>query len=573
MSTFITSTRRAESTSTTTRKRESTSTTHSTTHTTTYTTTHSTSSDAPESTTREPQPSSIEFDSATPTPSPTDPRDDSPSSTVPSLTPSATCSSNRDCSGDKKCSRGTCTTLVEAAPFGLVGDSSSEPTTKLSTASAIGVGLGIIGVFLLLIGVGAWLWRRRGRRPPPKDPVQRPMPSRSRSASSATDQKTLVASLPNSPQQADFRVQQAITPAFFAKLAETSNARRPEAADTEKYAHEQISAVDFGQQKSLPNEKSLPIPPSNMPLPPPPTKDVRYAINVNINKSMIFEDLSFNTATPRDSGSSRDRMPKYRFEEYLPPIAKTPQLSISETRSRTRTSDYELEPYPRKLTAREVDSSSDEEDDDDETRLRRKSTMKTIQSKPPQLPAPQLPPPSPSFSMKSYFNSYDWYQDIIGTENPTFDNRASKTPTIPDRSPARTPTRKSFAFALSANPPDTDSSLWPPPLSPMSPQAPPSLLHLHPSTAASPKSSQFTLSPTVYTMPSKPPKAQPMRASLMSTKARASLKSSTTRQSHVSRSWLPDDGLYLPEEGTHDSFQVYRRRFSDDSRPSSYTPF
>jgi hypothetical protein len=32
--------------------------------------------------------------------------------------------------------------------------------------------------------------------------------------------------------------------------------------------------------------------------------------------------------------------------------------------------------------------------------------------------------------------------------------------------------------------------------------------------------------------------------------------------------------LYLPEEGTHDSYMIFNKsHFSDDSRPTSYSPF
>jgi len=251
----------------------------------------------------------------------------------------------------------------------------------------------------------------------------------------------------------------------------------------------------------------------------------------------------------------------------LPPVARTPPLSITQTNPRQRASEYEMEPYPRKDTASEVASSTDVQKDE-ETQLRRNKTLKKLESNPPQLPLPEIPP-SPSLS----FQSYDWYQDIIDNEQVNPDDPTSRTPTpsIPERSPARTPTKATFGAALSSNPPDIEPLSLRQPLSPMAPSslAASSLLHpsaaalLNPATLSSPTAANFRLSPTVYTMPSRPPKAQPLRASLQST---------TTQKTHMSRSWLPDDGLYLPEEGTHDSYMMFKRQLSDASRPTTYSP-
>ncbi|KAF2033079.1 hypothetical protein EK21DRAFT_109215 [Setomelanomma holmii] len=538
-----------------------------------------TSEDVPEPTSIEPQFSFIDLDTVAPTPSPT--IDDSQTSaTLSSVSSGPTCAADGDCASDKTCVKGRCTSPIDSAPLG--GGSSLEPTSKLSTGAAVGVGLGVVAVILLLIGFSAWFWRRRGRRLAGNS-IEALANNRHRSASNATDQKTLVASVPNSPQNAGFRGQHdQMPPEFFAKVTEANSILNNTGVGMEKYAHErQESSNTLSHQRSMSTDKSLPPPPTDMPLPPPPVEEKRYAINVNINKSMIFDDVMSAVAPLRDSDtdstSTRERMPRYRFEEYLPPVATTPHLSISQKPASQRTSDYEMEQLPRRRGSSDTGSTSGNGDDDAET-LSRKKTLKKLESKPPQLPMPDLPPPSPSFSFHSY--TYDWYQDIIGTnEQVNGDDPTSRpvsrtpTPSLPERNPARAPTRATFGAALSSNPPDMDTSLIPPPLSSGGPNSPNKTSHLHPKTAAvrnsmaqpSPTATSFRLSPTVYTMPSRPPKVQPMRASLQST---------TTQKTHMSRSWLPDDGLYLPEEGTHDSYTMFQkqRRLSDASRPTSYSP-
>ena len=97
---------------------------------------------------------------------------------------------------------------------------------------------------------------------------------------------------------------------------------------------------------------------------------------------------------------------------------------------------------------------------------------------------------------------------------------------------------------------------------------------MHPSSAAlpSPTSPNFRLSPTVYTPPSRQSPPIPPTAPLRSS-ARASTQSTMTRATHDSRSWLPDDGLYLAEEG--DEYAEYKtyHRPSEDSRPTSYLSY
>jgi hypothetical protein len=524
----------------------------------TPTTSSTSSKETSESTTRVQHTSSIQLDIDSLIPSATsqDLLDNATSTTTSSSTSSNTCSLGSDCASGAR--------ILDADPFGSGGGSSLAPVTHMSTGSAIGIGLGLLSFIILIFGFLIWLSRRRGRKPL-HDPVEAPTFNRTRSASSATDQKTLVASLPNSPLHDQFREQhEQMMTASFAQLVNSNKIVTPNPSEKERLAEEgRASTSDPNHQRSGSTEKSLPLPPNDMPLPPPPpTEEKRYAINVNINKSMIFDDMvpimaHDRTPSPRDSTTSRDRMPKYRFEEYLPPVAKTPPISLPASK---RTSEIELKPYPRKDSS-SAGSISDGEGEK-ETALRRKNTLKKLESKAPQLPLPDLlPPPSPSFS----FKSYDWYQDIIGTEQTNMEDTiiGITTPAVPDRNPARTPTKATFGAALSSNPPDIDYSLMPQPLSPSTQHFGAS--HLHPNTAlASPTNANFRLSPTVYTMPSRPPKAQPMRASL---------RSAMTQSTHMSRSWLPDDGLYLPEEGTHDSYRIFNKsHFSDDSRPTSYTP-
>jgi hypothetical protein len=282
---------------------------------------------------------------------------------------------------------------------------------------------------------------------------------------------------------------------------------------------------------------------------------------------MIFDDDMVNTIsslrgndTPRDAGTPRDRTPRYRFEEYIPPVVQPPPISISRASSTSqRGSEYELGQYPNKRSSAGTVSTTDDSSKTD--------------SGPPspklgplaKLELPELPPPSPSFS----FRSYDWYQDIIG-DQPSAE---PPTPTVPSRNPARTST-----LTTSSQPPsfsiqetDVDSSLVPEPLSPSKSAAPG--LHLHPDSAAlpSPTNPNFRLPPTVYTMPSRPiispiPPVAPLRSS-----ARMSVLSNMTRTTHNSRSWLPDEGLYLAEEDEPDTFTNFRRP-SDASRPTSYSP-
>jgi hypothetical protein len=500
------------------------------------------------------------------------------SNTLPTTSTSAgttdTCSTDSDCANNKTCSNGKCLSMNDAAPL---GGSGSQWTSQMTPGAAIGISLGVLAFVGLMIGVGYWYWRIRSTRPP-KSSVEAPAhtrnTNRNRSASNATDAKTLVASLPNSPQNARFTPRQsmAIPPAFFAKALESHPVRElPRQAPP--------GSPDDANARQSP-EKALPVPPSTEnPLPPPPKEPTRYAVNVNINKSMIFDDEMVNAVsslrgndTPRSSGTPRDRT-QYRFEEYVPPSANPPPISITRAPSSTkRNSEYELGQYPNKRSS--ADTVSVRSDDDSKGGSAPSSpileTLTKLESKAPMLPL--YPPPSPSFS----FRSYDWYQDIIGPEQA---NAEPASPTVPSRNPARTPTQATFpkplGLSLKKKPTNIDASLMPEPLFPAAPPAA-SGLHLHPSSATalpSPTSPNFRLSPTVYTMPSRPQLPSVPPASHSRNSARASMMSTMTRTTHNSRSWLPDEGLYLAEEGEEDiaTWKSFRRP-SDDSRPTSYSP-
>jgi hypothetical protein len=421
---------------------------------------------------------------------------------------------------------------------------------------------------MLMIALGYWFWRIRARRPRPHT-IEAPSHTRQRSASNATDQRTLVASLPNSPQNAAFNRQQSMDPGLFARaLAFNEKKEKPD----NKRSGSMDKNVRSSTEKALPPRPS-PHPLMEHPLPPPPAKAKQYAVNVSINKSMILDDELINAVSslrgsdsPRSCGTPRDRAPRYKFEEYIPPTANPPPISISHATPTTekRNSEYELSQLPNRRTSVDTVSVADDSSKggDSEPPSPIGERLSKMESKAPQLPLPELPPPSPSFS----FRSYDWYQDIIG--EPT-------TPTGPSRN-AQTPTQPTFPKPLSLSSKKAQSgtlrsSLIPEPLSPGAPPAASGLL-LHPSSAAalpSPTNPNFRLSPTVYTPPQRssiPPTA-PRRSSV-----RASTITTATRATHDSRSWLPDDGLYLAEEG--DEFSEYKtfRRPSEDSRPTSYSP-
>lgn len=507
-------------------------------------------------------------------------------------------------------------------------------------------------LFLLMVGVGFWFFKLRRRRQKPITSPEAPPTTRDRSASTATkwtidnDQKTLVASMPNSPQHAAFAAQ---TPGLPAQFYTTPG----KVIDDEEKTTREKEIAEYRRQDTHQNEQT-PTSPVDKALPAPPPEEKRYAINVNINKSMIFDDIMFNAASyvPSPVMTPQERAPRYRFEEYLPPVpSSNPRISVTRTKSRASSVmsfEYELENYPHGSGYIESNRNSRSDAGSEYRASRNLDPRDNALSKlEGGLALPELPPPSPSFS----FRSYDWYQDIIGGDQSaveqTFDLPA--TPELPSRNPAR------GVNPLLANPPD-DSTLMPEPLSPAFP-SPVSSSHLHPNSARlshfppSPSSPNFRLSPTVYQMPN-PSQASKLVPSLPSTRpvseastvtrwsyrysnrysryaswtpqddldipeddllppqfpryqsmvasivqgseatqtARTSARNSTrnsarnsrsqsaprpqstmTQKSHYSRSWLPDDGLYLPEEGTDDSFEIFKRERMA-SRPTSYSP-
>ncbi|CAE7219208.1 hypothetical protein P3342_013372 [Pyrenophora teres f. teres] len=546
----------------------------------------------------------VVFETKTPSPSPSATDTNSQSSPVGStIAASESCSTDNDCAANTICSSAKCAGVNDAAPF---GGSGPEPTSQLSTGAAIGVGVGLVAVVALLVALGFW-FRRFRRSRERLESTEAASGNRHRSTSTATDQKTLVASLPSSPQSRALNLQRSMNagPDFFAKTnREKMGHRRPE------------STYQVNGRNST--EKALPLPPLNgVPLATAPTDSRLYAVNVNINKSMIFDDDMMNavnalraTETPRHSSPLRAPTPRYRFEEYVPPVTSTPPISISPAQAPTptpasapapapapapalgpdlnkRNSEYELDQYPRKTDIRSVRTASisDVSSISDSA-----PPSPIVNSIAPQLPLPDLPPPSARLS----FRSYDWYQDIIG-EPPT--------PTVRSRSPARTPTQATFPEPLSPSkkkPTHLEPSLMPAPLSPGLHTSTPGL-HLHPSSAAlpSPTNTNFRLSPSVYTPPprrdtsptpsitampgrgsgqnsGRNSKRASVRASVrasMRASLRASRLSTMTKNTHESRSWLPEDGLYLSEEGefTPYEYDTFGRR-SEDSRPTSYSP-
>ncbi|KAH7357581.1 hypothetical protein BKA66DRAFT_574397 [Pyrenochaeta sp. MPI-SDFR-AT-0127] len=514
----------------------------------------------------------FELDTAFPTPSATatDVSID-PVTTSPVAGSAESCSADNECATDRICNDGRCVDINDAAPLGGPG---SEPTSHLNTASAIGVVIGVVAFIAVMIGFGFWFWRLRGRRPP-EDSIEAPPNNRNRSASNATtwtvenDQKTLVASLPNSPQNAAFREQQGMQPEFFAKAVGFSESRREKA---EYRRHRSLD--DERDSRSIATEKALPPPPTDNPLPSSPTEQRRYALNVNINKSMIFDEDMIRAVSPvRDSGTPRERAPRYRFEEYLPHVKTTPPISIApRPASSKQSSEYELEQYPKARRSSEQKSTADgSTDDETEPQSPRDKALSKLESTAPQLPLPELPPPSPSFS----FRSYDWYQDIIGDQSIGDESFL----TVPPRSPARTPTPTQTAFpshlALPPNSSDVNPSLFPvPPTQATSPQFAAPNLHPRTATLPSPTNANFRLSPTVYQAPTRSPRLPPLPPAPPTPppkSSRVSALSTMTRKTHNSRSWLPEDGLYLPEDGTIDSYKRFRRP-SDANKPTSYSP-
>ncbi|KAF1926241.1 uncharacterized protein M421DRAFT_102590 [Didymella exigua CBS 183.55] len=485
------------------------------------------------------------------------------------------CSTNNDCADDGVCSNGVCSSINQAAPFAPAGSLGTESTTRLDTGTATGIGVGIAALVVLMIGAGFWWFKLRRDRQQPITSPEAPPTTRDRSESTATkwtmdnDQRTLVASMPSSPQHAAFARQ---TPELPTEFYTTPG----KVIDAEGKGNKEIAA--YRQPGSGHQHDHLPTSPAEKALPPPPSEEKRYAINVNINKSMIFDDIMFNAAAYAQSPISKpqERAPRYRFEEYVPPVlAGNPRISITKTASRASTMsfEYELENYPH--GSGYMRSSRNSRPDagimysEPRGHDPRGNALSKLEGS---LSLPELPPPSPSFS----FRSYDWYQDIIGGDQFTIEGsnelpalELPTTPKLPIRSPAR------GVNPLLSNPPDSDFRLVPEPLLPALP-SPVASSHLHPSSARlsylpSPTNPNFRLSPTVYQMPNSN-RVSKLVPSLPSTRPASEATLTTmTQKSRFSRSWLPDEGLYLPEEGTEDSFEVFKsERLA--SRPTSYSP-
>jgi hypothetical protein len=439
--------------------------------------------------------------------------------------------------------------MDNAAPF---GGSGSNPTSRLTTGSAIGIGIGLVAGMMLLIGMAFCIWRFRGKRPR-RPSIEAPMHSLSRTTSNATDQKTLVASMPNSPQYAAFNSRNSMNPGLFARIV----------------APQEIKEVGNNRQGSM-DKKALPLLPlPQLPLPPIPKETKIYALNVSINKSMIMDEDMMQAVspmrgnvTPRGGGTPRDRAPRYKFEEYVPLAANAPPpISISRPPAPERKgSEYELNQYPRKRQPSDaVALSGGGSNGGSEPPSPAVETFPDSDSKARRLSLPELPPPSPSFS----FRSYDWYQDIIEDPNG-----------------ARTPTQDKFPKPLSLAPQDKmkhmDLGLLPEPSSPGASSSA-SGMHLHPSSAAllSPTSPNFRLSPTVYTPP--PRQSQQSQQSVQKQRmqpknpSRASGLSIASHGARESRSWVPVEGLYLADEGGLTRYLTFRRG-NEDSRPTSYSP-
>ena len=457
-----------------------------------------------------------------------------------------TCLRDSDCAQGSVCSSGTCFSDSQSGLFESVG---SSGTSHLNTTSAIGIVVGVLGLAFVVLGLGFWCMRDRRRKTvasskAPLSDVERQASSRTkrtvgRSASAATkwtmdnDQKTLVASLPNSPQYTGFGSSPGAMPEYYmpsGKLDEIVEKSEPTLSRG-------VSRNDTSATRASAANKTLPA---------PPAQEMAYALNVSINKSMIFEDSLFSASAPQ---TPRSRAPRYRFEEVLPPApGSNPGISVTKpkpTTQATRAAEYEMDNYPRSrhsisLSEIETRSRGSTQYGQAEVRDLRGHALKRLEGELPSLPpqayratqAFDTVPPSPSFS----FRSYDWYQDILDPQAP----------------PIHTPDLSSNAHAVSANallshPFTPDSVRKPAPLA----LAPHSQVtnHLHPSSALSldsPTSPGFRLSPTVYRMPSRTPQIVPTPPSTRPS-------STSTMASYLSvhprfTSWQPNDDSMIPED-------------------------
>jgi hypothetical protein len=460
-----------------------------------------------------------------------------------------TCSQNIDCTGGKICVSGSCASDPQSNLFDGAG---SRGTSHLNTGSAIGIVAVILALALIIFGVGFWCVRGRQRRQTrastraaPAD-VERQASARTkrtlgRSASAATgwtvdnDQKTLVASLPNSPQYAGFAYSLQQQPEYYrpiGKLDEIVEKSEP-ALSTRGVSRNPTTATRTSADKALPA---------------PPAQEMTYSLNVRINKSMIFEDSLFTPSAPQ---TPRSRGPRYRFEEVLPPVpGSNPQISVTQPKLATLASqaaEYEMHNYAKSkhssvfsdITMRSRGSTQYGQA---QVRDLRGSTLRRLEGELPALPAQtyyhtqafDTRPSSASYS----FRSYDWYPDILDPDSP----------------PILTPDLSSNGHAAGVNPlsshPFHHASVRKPSPLTLAPNSQ-TTNHLHPNSASgmdSPTSSGYHLSPTVYRMPSRsrtpqivptPPSTRPSSSSTMS-----SFHSANPRFT----SWQPNDDNMIPED-------------------------
>jgi hypothetical protein len=474
-----------------------------------------------------------------PTPSPT---------TIP-IGLDTTCSQNIDCTGGKICVSGSCASDSQSNLFDSTG---SRGTSQLNTGSAIGIVAVILALALIIFGIGFWCVRGRQRRQTkastraaPAD-VERQASARTkrtvgRSASAATgwtvdnDQKTLVASLPNSPQYPGFASSPGLQHEYYrptGKLDEIVEKSEP-AVSTRGVSRNPTTATRTSANKALPA---------------PPAQEMTYSLNVRINKSMIFEDSLFTPSAPQ---TPRSRGPRYRFEEVLPPVpGSNPQISVTQPKLATlasRAAEYEMHNYAKSKHSSVFSditmmSRGSTQYGQAQVRDLRGSTLRRLEGELPALP-PQTYQYTQAFdtrpSSASYsFRSYDWYPDILDPDSP----------------PILTPDVYSHGHAagvnpLSSHPFNHASTRKPSPLT-LAPH-PQTTTHLHPNSASamdSPTSSGYCLTPTVYRMPSRsrtpqivptPPDTRPSSSSTMS-----SFHSANPRFT----SWQPNDDNMIPED-------------------------
>jgi len=461
-------------------------------------------------------------------------------STSPGLV--GTCSIARDCTAGRACSGGPCVNANGAAPLGGPG---SEPTSRLSTASAVGLGVGLIALIALMSGLAFCFWRIRRR---PRKPLEAPEIKRLQSP--PTDSQTRGVLTPDMPQRKAFP-NNTVAPVFFTNAPSHNNISREKPVQAPVRSYQRVDSV---------TAKDLPAPPLHMenPLPLLPTESKRYSINVNLDKRLVLDNEMVITLGPvRDPVQVQAHAPQYKFQQYLSPMAKPRPISIKPAvnkrapgnepkkqmpaqESNKRTPDLELAPYPGKPVSVQTATTAEDALEDDFSSSEDEEIPR-VRSEPPQLALPQLRPPSTGFN----FNSNDWYQYITGNATSTTSRNSGSTPAQP---PPPLP--------LSSTP----KTKVPPPLVPAPLNTAASVLRLFP--LPSPSSTTYCLSPHALVPPT--PTSPPARLSVLST---------MTRATRNSRSWLPEGGLYLPDEtGAEDAFKQFKRPDDVTLPATTYSP-